>query len=512
MLLNLAALALAVAPAQGDEGANADILRDCAALSETPAAAPTGWTLIDASGIATPAELAEALRALPRGQRAAIHGGRFERADLRALTTMLAGVCLADTNLDGTNWEGSEIPSLRLVRVSLAGANARGVRWPGLSTYGANLAGSDFSGAHLPYFRFVSAWQGADFGDTTFRGANLAGASFACGITIDVWCINGAPDLAGADLTRADISGFWLWDRRNVAGALLDRTVIAPASFAQLGYARIAGPLRMAKNFTSPYPQEDGEDRFVVPVAEIAVEEARALIAAVSAEAEEDRASFDCALAASPVEKLICAEYESALRAQDRELADVWAKVRAAGKGDLAGQRRWLASRDACGDDSSCLSELYTQRIAVLRGHLGTGIVLRPGESVIYHEDSLQLPEAMRSGELYRRILPVLIDASDQEITLTGNPDGSIAAEGSAVGANAHTCDLGALVTRFDPATGWWSARTDGGAPVPLFRVEGRRIVLRYSGNFGNTPEEAGDFMTCGMRASFVDGVDLSPR
>jgi hypothetical protein len=149
----------------------------------------------------------------------------------------------------------------------------------------------------------------------------------------------------------------------------------------------------------------------------------------------------------------------------------------------------------------------------VLRGQLGPGIALAPGESVTYEDDTLPLPDAMRKGELYERILPMLSEASGQEITLTGNPDGSIAAEGSAVRANAHTCELGAPVTRFDPKTGWWSARTDDGRKlVPLFRIEGRRIVMRYSGNMGNTPDEAGDFMSCGMRAYFVDGIDLTPR
>jgi hypothetical protein len=226
----------------------------------------------------------------------------------------------------------------------------------------------------------------------------------------------------------------------------------------------------------------------------------------------EDRPSFDCAKATAPIERTLCGEYESELRSLDRALAEAWTAVRAAGKGDLAAQRRWLASREKCGGDRTCLADLYQARIAVLRGALGPGIALKPGESVTYEDDTLPLPDAMRRGALYERILPVLREASGQEITLTGNPDGSIAAEGSAVRANAHTCELGAPVTRFDPKIGWWSARSDAGVSVPLFRIDGRRIVLRYSGNSGNTPDEARDFMTCGMRASFADGIDLKPR
>ena len=81
----------------------------------------------------------------------------------------------------------------------------------------------------------------------------------------------------------------------------------------------------------------------------------------------------------------------------------------------------------------------------------------------------------------------------------------------SAGGANAHLCDLSVAEARFDPATGWWSARNAEGDLVPLFRVDGRRIMLRYSGNLGNTPEDALDFMSCGARAGFDEGIDLSP-
>jgi uncharacterized protein YjbI with pentapeptide repeats len=482
----------------------------CALPGEDAAAVRAGWAMIDAREIYNLSDLADALRAVPAGQRAVVQGGSFKGADMRPLAPLLAGACLAETELAGTNWEGTAIPNLRLVRIDLLGAKAARARWPGLLTYGVDLAGSDFTGADLAGLRFVSAWQGADFADVSFRGANLTGASFACGITIDAWCINGAPDFAGADLTRADLSGLWLWDAKGVAGAVLNGTIFAPAAFADLGEAQIAGPVRMAKSYTSPDPSEPGEEGYRPAIATLTAEEARSLIEATGAMASaQDRPSFDCAKAAAAIEKTICGEYETELRRLDRDLAAAWAAARAAGKGDLVAQRRWLAARGQCEDDRTCLADLYQARIAVLRGALGPGIALKPGESVTYEDDTLPLPDAMRQGELYERILPVLREASGQEITLTGNPDGSIAAEGSAVRANAHTCELGAPVTRFDPKTGWWSARSDAGVTVPLFRIEGRRIVLRYSGNSGNTPEAAGDFMTCGMRAYFDDGIDL---
>jgi uncharacterized protein len=485
----------------------------CALPGEDAATARAAWAIIDAREMTNPSDLADALRAVPAGKRAVVRGGSFKGADMRKVAPLLAGACLVETEFEGTNWEGTEIPNLRLAHIELIGAKAARARWPGLSTYGVDLAGSDFTGADLAGMRFVSAWHGTDFGDVSFRAANLTGASFACGLTVDVWCINGGLDFAGTDLTRADLSGIGLGSE-GATGARIDDTIVAPDSLAALATARIEGAVRLGSNVTSPYADDpdDGFPPYAPTIVTITADEARTLIAATRPLTQaEDRPSFDCAKAAAAIEKILCGEYESELRSLDRALAEAWAAARKAGKGDLAAQRRWLASRGKCDGDRTCLADLYEARIAVLRAATGPGIALAPGESVTYHYDTLPLPDAMRRGELYERMLPVLVEASTQQITLTGNPDGSIAAAGSAVGANAHLCELGVAAARFDPASGWWSARSNAGVIVPLFRVEGRRIVLRYSGNMGNTPDEAGEFMTCGMRAYFAEGIDLTP-
>lgn len=485
----------------------------CALPGEDAAAVRSTWAIIDAREMYNPSDLADALKAVPAGKRPVVRGGSFKGADMRKVAPLLAGACLAETEIEGTNWEGTAIPNLRLVHIAFTGAKAARVRWPGLSTYGVDLAGSDFTGADVSGMRFVSAWQGADFGEVSFRGANLTDASFACGITVDVWCINGGPNFAGADLTRADLSSLGV-SAVEISAARIDGTIVAPESLVALWVAWIDGPVRLGNDVTSPYDYlADETPASATTIVTLTPGEAEQLIdAVVQAGAVAERASFDCGKAASPVELTICGEYESELRSLDRDLADAWAAARAAGKSDLAEQRRWLASRDKCGDDRTCLAGLYNARIAVLRGQLGRGIALKPGESVIYHHDTLPLPDAMRRGALYERILPVLVDASNEEITLTGNPDGSIAAEGFALGTNAHMCDLGVEAARFDPASGWWSARAEDGKRVPLFRFDGRRIILRYNGNSGDTPDEAMEFISCGMRASFQEAIDLTPR
>lgn len=80
------------------------------------------------------------------------------------------------------------------------------------------------------------------------------------------------------------------------------------------------------------------------------------------------KAGFDCALAATPIEQMICGS--DALAEADRTMAERYFAVRkklsgAARQRQLASQRRFLARRDAC-DDEACLVGLYMARAAEL--------------------------------------------------------------------------------------------------------------------------------------------------
>ena len=80
-------------------------------------------------------------------------------------------------------------------------------------------------------------------------------------------------------------------------------------------------------------------------------------------------AGFDCAKAASPTEKAICAD--AALSKLDGDLATAWKQ--ALGKGGdtaalKAAQLKWLKQRDRCGDDAQCLGDRYRERLASLNG------------------------------------------------------------------------------------------------------------------------------------------------
>ncbi|OXI29137.1 hypothetical protein CFB89_33000 [Burkholderia sp. AU16741] len=80
-------------------------------------------------------------------------------------------------------------------------------------------------------------------------------------------------------------------------------------------------------------------------------------------------AGFDCAKAASPPEKTICAD--TALSKLDGNLSAAWKRALAKG-GDTAAlkaaQLKWLKQRDQCGSDASCLGDRYRERLASLNG------------------------------------------------------------------------------------------------------------------------------------------------
>ncbi|WP_423760369.1 lysozyme inhibitor LprI family protein [Burkholderia sp. NLJ2] len=80
-------------------------------------------------------------------------------------------------------------------------------------------------------------------------------------------------------------------------------------------------------------------------------------------------AGFDCAKAASPTEKTICAD--TALSKLDGDLSAAWKKALAKG-GDTAAlkaaQLKWLKQRDQCGNDAPCLGDRYRERLASLNG------------------------------------------------------------------------------------------------------------------------------------------------
>lgn len=127
-------------------------------------------------------------------------------------------------------------------------------------------------------------------------------------------------------------------------------------------------------------------------------------------------ASFDCAKAATKVEKLICADAQ--LSAQDETLAAAYrqaASITPGGAEPKQSQRAWLKRRNACAD-VDCIAESYRQRVAELEDAIGQDL---NAEAI--------------AGTYTRRDPDFPEEHAPAEITLSALPDGRVAIGGEAL-------------------------------------------------------------------------------
>jgi len=76
-------------------------------------------------------------------------------------------------------------------------------------------------------------------------------------------------------------------------------------------------------------------------------------------------ASFDCAKAGTPIERMICSD--PGVSAQDQDVADAYKAASARDPGARQAQREWLAGvRNKCGT-TACLSQAYAARLEALK-------------------------------------------------------------------------------------------------------------------------------------------------
>jgi hypothetical protein len=137
----------------------------------------------------------------------------------------------------------------------------------------------------------------------------------------------------------------------------------------------------------------------------------------------------------------------------------------------------------------------------------------------LFVQPDVHFASAFRSHPLFARILPVLIDGASGRLLVRVNANGTIDADGDAVGGNAHLCSLGAEGLSPDRSTGWYSGPYEGdadtpaalrGRPMPVLRFLGEiaQVYRNGQGGFEGSPDPRGsDYASCGARASFGDLV-----
>lgn len=451
---------------------------------------------IDGASIKTPSDFMRMTGTREAGLKI-IKDGDFSGWDFSNIP--LANICFQDSRLTDSNFAGVQARGIGFVKSDLSGSDMRGATMPGIFLRNANLSdvaaqNADFSSGH-----FDGGWFEGSVEGWNVDGANMVGFTFACGITVPDGCpvFQGGAKMSaeGTDFSGSTLHSFGLYDVQ-LTGAILDQTILSPRQLPYLAQAEFRGVVIL---------RGGGND------VNISAEEARHLIAETARQkAAETQPSFDCAKATTKVEREICGEYASDLRAADRDIAILYKRAKSIDSGVVGSQRAWLKQRNRCGADeypSDCIRKSYGDRKGQLLGLLGEKQWLAPGEAALFIDDVLPLPAAVVGSELFARIAPVLVGASMTEILIERADDGLYAIKGIAVGANAHLCSIYASYLYFDKNTGWYIPASEG-AEIPIFRILDNRLEIFADGrpDYKLYPE-AGNFMGCGMRASLGETI-----
>ncbi|WP_417611497.1 pentapeptide repeat-containing protein [Parasphingorhabdus sp.] len=453
---------------------------------------------IDGDSLPDPAALKAAINR-EELDAAIIVGGKFSGWDFSGFS--LRQACFVDSDLSRSNWSNATLVVPTFVRTNLEGANFQNADIAHANLQNSNLKNVNARGADISWGRLGGGWFEGSVEGWDVDGANMTGFRFECGITLSDGCpvYQGGDGISArwTDFSRAVLHSFGLYDA-DVAGAILDQTIIGPGQLPDLEKAQFRGPVILR-----------GGDHDVG----VSADEARTLLAVhAEQQAAQARPSFDCSKASSKVEQEICGEYASDLRVADRDVATLYQRAKAVDSGVRASQRVWLQQRNRCASaefPSDCIRQSYSLRKGELLGLIGETDWLAPGESALFVDDVLPLPAAFRQSKLFVRIVPVLAGASMTEILVERADDGLYAIKGSAVGANAHLCSLSASHLYLDRETGWYIPVSEGPA-MPIFRIIDGRLEIFAGGkpDYEKYPD-ASDFMGCGMRASFGETVRI---
>lgn len=448
---------------------------------------------VDGTAIRSPEALVKAV-----GQGAVVQGGSFAGWNFSRMA--LPNACFVEADLSKSDWTGARAAGIGFIKTNLTDAVLTGIHAPGVLFRDANLTDvradkADFSGGMLE-----GGWFEGGVDGWNLDGANLSRFDFSCGITLSDGCPLYASDkpmsARGANFSQAKLSSFHRYGLTDIEldGALLDRTEISPAQLASLKGRMIAHPLVLV----------GGDARM-----ELTAAEAQSLAddIAVSDTAVRDP-SFDCAKATSHAERTICLPDNRDLADADRLLAKTFVQARSKNAQLVTEQRQWLRQRDACmGQEfpADCLRSAYAERQGQLLGALGESDWLKPGEGALFIDDELPASEAMRQTPLFARLAPLLAQASMGYAYVERTADGRYEASGESVGANAHTCTLGAGGLSLDPLTGWYSVKdSQSNRRIRVIQIDGDWLRVVANGHpYGEELESAADYASCGARAAF---------
>ncbi|MFZ1741364.1 MAG: pentapeptide repeat-containing protein [Pontixanthobacter sp.] len=432
-----------------------------------------------------------------------IYYADFSNWDFTRIASPLEGLCFYRSNLSASRWDKVNLARSAFVQSDLSKASFRGSNLQKVLFDDVAMEDADMSQADLWHGRLSGGWfrelelkSATQIVTTGLNGwrlndANLTFFRFDCGIEVSNGCpLDRQINFSGANLAAADLVRFPGWGQFNVAGARLSGTQMAPNQLEFFGDARIDGKIVLAgPRTTAAFEQVDAENLIRQ------FGEAYAL---------ESRRSFDCNLAQNRVEHMICSEEgeQQNLDFYDRQLADLYAVARVKDPNIVNSQKAWIRERNRCAG-FSCIVDQYQARIAVLGGAAGEPSWIARGERVLFVGGQPDVPDAVKSDAIWRRLLPVLADSAMEKIIVTHSDDGLWSIRGRSIGANAHVCSLDVEGLRFDRSSGWFVLQTRSGK-MPVFRIFGQQLQILGDGHPDTDIYPDIEVASCGVRASFT--------
>ena len=395
-----------------------------------------------------------------------------------------------------------------LIDLNLKGANLRGADFTGAIICGSDLTDADLTGARLDRALIGGSTRlhGANLTNASARaldiadasgmlradGADLRDARITCDLLESSLCQGdgiGFASMAGADLRGATVDRLCC-EAKGLEAARLDGAVTPLNGYGEVDFTRLAAGVGEAGQltFVAIYGFSGRRTSFTG-------KELRDLATIVPRmHAASARASFDCARAATRVEKVICVEPK--LAALDRALAWLWQRTKRTAEQKSA-QRAWLVRRAQCpprdldspdafsaqdfgvpADPRGCIGIAYAERIRELAPQ-----ATAPLENGTYTTDApLVLPRGP-SAALAEKFILARGYRVDQ-ITMATPVNGAGLLAGTSLGGNGHICSFAASAAETTRTGARFRVTDDPATPdeVSISFVVTPQIVLRVGG------------------------------
>ncbi len=374
---------------------------------------------------------------------------------LRDRGNRLEGADFSGQNLSGRNFKGKV-----LVNVKLKDASLRAADLTGAIICKSDLTNADLAGAHLDRALIGGSTEmdGANLTNASARdlqiadasatlridGADLRGARLMCGEDDFVRCIGNG--VAIVSMFHADLRGAVVahlcCTPAGLREARLDGVTTHLNGFGDTDFEALAAGVGESGRITfiPDYGFSGRKTQFTGrELGQLATAFTRTRSASI-------RPSFDCARAASTVEKAICADPK--LAAMDSALNWLWQKVEHTPQ-ESAAQKQWLATRADCPSSTQNLRGFFASPIDP-RGCIGLAYAERikqlapkSSQTVIgggtYTTDQPLEPSRGKHSALVEKFLTARGFRQD-EITVKNLGGGAGKIVGDGVWANGHQC------------------------------------------------------------------------